>query len=377
MRTTFSLSYYCRASKADRNGLAPIELGITINGTRKFINLPCKCSPVEFGYKRKPKHIQDYIDANRVLVTNIMTDMARVREPLTTEALRRYLRTGGVVSYTIKDLFCDYMKLIEKRVNADDLTMRAYNKYKVLEKLFAGHIDFQREVTAITPSVVQEFYVYLKGKYQDSTSCGMMTKLKSVIKYAIDNGKLSINPFQGIKITKGKGKIIYLTEPQMKRIIDCEIENESLSNIRDAFVLQASTGLSYCDILDLRDDDIKVTEDGTYYISKQRNKTGTTYTSVILPAGVAVLKRHGGHIPRIISNQKYNTLLKAIQTLTGITTTLTTHVARRTYATTLFNRGVKLEIVSKALGHSKTTITQSAYAELLNKTVIDEISKIM
>ena len=374
MRTTFSLSYYCRQSKADRNGQAPIELGITINGCRKFINLPCKCSPTEFGYKRKPRHIQEFIDANRVMVTNIMTEMARIGEPLTTESLRRYLRTGGVKSYTIRDLFNDYMKLISKRVDADDLTMRAYDKYKLVERQFAQHIDFSLEVTAITPAVIQDFYVTLKSKYQDSTSCGMMTKLKTIVKYAMDNGKLKVNPFQSTKINKGKSDIIYLTESQLKQIVDCQIDNVSLSNIRDAFVLQASTGLAYCDILELKKEDIKINETGTYYISKQRQKTGTTYTSVILPAGVAVLEKHGGCIPKIISNQKYNMFLKTLQTLCGISTTLTTHVARRTYATMLLNKGVRLETVSRCLGHVNTRITQAAYAEFLDATIIKEVT---
>ena len=161
-----------------------------------------------------------------------------------------------------------------------------------------------------------------------------------------------------------------------QRTITCDIENQSLSNVRDMFVLQASTGLSYIDMYNLRPEDIHITEDGTHYINKCRHKTSVQYTSVILPAGVEVLKKHNYQM-RIISNQKLNVMLKVIQTITGISTTLTTHVARRTYATTLVNRGCPILSVSKALGHSSVKITQSAYAEVLNKTIIDDIKKIL
>ena len=375
MRTTTSYSFYCRASKTDRHGQAPVELGITINGTRKFINLPYKCSPVEFNKKRRPKYIDDYIDTQRVRVATIVTEMATHGIPLTAESLRSYFRTGGVLSYTIKNLFDDYFRLLSKKVDVS-ITLAVYNKYVCVRKLFANHIDFSNEVTAITPAVIEEFYAMLRSKYQDSTSCGMMTKLKTIIKYAMDNGKLKVNPFQNVKIFRGHNEIIYLTEDELTTIYKTPIDNESLSNVRDAFVLQASTGLSYIDIYNLRKEDIQITEDGTHFISKCRYKTGVKYTTVILPMGVEILKKHGYQL-KIISNQKENVMLKVIQTICGISTTLTTHVARRTYATLLLNRGVKLEIVSKALGHSKTSVTQAAYAELLNKTVIDEISKVL
>ena len=372
MRTTFSLSYYCRQSKADRNGQAPIELGITINGCRKFINLPCKCSPTEFGYKRKPRHIQEFIDANRVMVTNIMTEMARIGEPLTTESLRRYLRTGGVKSYTIRDLFNDYMKLISKRVDADDLTMRAYDKYKLVERQFAQHIDFSLEVTAITPAVIQDFYVTLKSRYQDSTSCGMMTKLKTIVKYAMDNGKLKVNPFQDTKIKKGKSVVEFLTQDEINIIATKDYGCDRLKKVADCFVFQCCSGLAYADLCRLEPEDLKEAAGG-YYIQKPRKKTSTTFTAVVLPMGVEIWRRYEGRLP-VITNQKMNAFLHEIETVCGIRKSLHTHLARKSYASGLLRMGVRLEVVSKTLGHSNVKITQAAYADFLNEDIVKEVT---
>ena len=49
------------------------------------------------------------------------------------------------------------------------------------------------------------------------------------------------------------------------------------------------------------------------------------------------------------------------------------HTLRRTYATDLLNKGLRLEIVSKLLGHANTTITQRAYAQLLDETTRREL----
>lgn len=376
MRTTFCINFYCRQSKTNKNGEAPVECSVIINGDRVMFNLPMKASPADFNKRKQPQEISDFLDLERVKIKKVVNEMLDNNVPVSAQNLRECLRNGGVKSYTIKDLFDDYFRILSKKVEVS-ITMKVYEKYKLVKRQFSEFIDFSKECNAVTPSVIQEFYAELRKKYKDSTSSGMMTKLKTIVKYGMDNGHIKINPFQGTKINKGKGDIIYLTEPELKRIVDCQIDNESLSNVRDAFVLQASTGLAYCDILGLKETDIKTTEDGTYYISKQRQKTGTTYTSVVMPAGVEVLKKHGGQVPKIISNQKYNLFLKNIQALSGVTTTLTTHVARRTYATTLLNRGVRIETVSKCLGHANVRITQAAYAEFLDDTIIKEVEKVL
>jgi integrase len=49
------------------------------------------------------------------------------------------------------------------------------------------------------------------------------------------------------------------------------------------------------------------------------------------------------------------------------------HTLRRTFASDLLNRGLRLEVVSKLLGHASTTITLRAYAQLLDETARREL----
>jgi integrase len=48
------------------------------------------------------------------------------------------------------------------------------------------------------------------------------------------------------------------------------------------------------------------------------------------------------------------------------------HTLRRTFASDLLNRGLRLEVVSRLLGHASTTVTERAYAELLGTTARSE-----
>jgi site-specific recombinase XerD len=71
-----------------------------------------------------------------------------------------------------------------------------------------------------------------------------------------------------------------------------------------------------------------------------------------------ILRKWKNNLP-VISNQRTNAYLKEIQTLCGIDTNLTFHMARHTFATTVtLEQGIPLETVSKMLGHSQIRTTQ-------------------
>lgn len=372
MRTTSSIQFYCRPSKANKMGLAPLEISISINGERKFINIPVKFNPEEFNKKRPSTEIVETVDVWRTKINLIMVDMLHNNIPLTTDNLRYYIQTGGVKSYTIEDLFNEYLDILKKRVPTS-LSKGVYRKYELVKELFFTHIDYTRECSTITNSVIQSFYATLNGKYDQSTSAGYMTKLKSFITFGLDNDKLKINPFNGVKISKGKKDITYLVESEIRALYEARMDNKSLQQVLDCFIVMCGTGLSYIDLKCLKREDIMESND-VHYIHKNRIKTGEEYTSVIMPWAYEVIEKYD-KLP-VISNQKINTYLKTIGNILGLSKNLHCHLARHTYATLLLNKGVQISTVSKSLGHSNIKMTSQFYAKVLTSTIIEEVSNI-
>jgi len=71
-----------------------------------------------------------------------------------------------------------------------------------------------------------------------------------------------------------------------------------------------------------------------------------------------------------------NAYLKEMADVCGITKTLTYHIARHTFATTVtLSNGVPLETVSKMLGHRNLKTTQH-YARILDKKISDDMKGI-
>lgn len=377
MRVTSSLQFYCRQSKASKNGLAPIELSIIINQKRCFINLPRKEYPTEFKKsitQRKNNDIKEYLNEVRNQFNSIQTDMMHNNIPLTAESIRDYFKSGGVKPYTLEDLWSDYLTIQSKRVGKT-ISKMAYDKYVSAKNTMFTYVSKTTEVNTITPSTIQNILVALQAKYKEGTVCSIMTKIKTVIKYALDNGKMSINPFQNIKYGRGKNDIEYLTEDEISILVNKHFEVDRLEKVKDLAVFQISSGMAYIDTQNLKPEDVHFEDDGTCYIYKGRKKTGVEYTSVVFPEGVQILKKYNYVLPSI-SNQKGNAYLKEIQTICGLNKNLHFHLFRKTYGTRLLNRGVRLETVSKCLGHSNTNITQMAYSKLLKSTIIDEVKKV-
>ena len=377
MRTTASLTFYCRQSKATKNGLAPIEASLIINGKRVFINLPRKEYPNEFKRLTEQKRnnpLKEYLFEVRNKFNEIQTDMMRMNIPLTAETLKDYFKTGGVKPYTLEDVWTDYLKIQAQRIDKT-ITLMSYHKYESARNTMYEYVPKTTQLSAITPSTIQTILVGLQSKYKEGTVCSIMTKLKTVLTFAKDNGKMDINPFQNIKYGRGKQDIEYLTEEEIKTLTTKQFNIDRLEKVRDLAVFQISSGMAYIDTQKLKPEDIHYDADGNCYIYKERQKTGVKYTAVVFPEGVEILKKYNYKLPSI-SNQKGNAYLKEIQTICGISKTLHFHLFRKTYGTRLLNRGVRLETVSKCLGHSSTQITQMAYSKLLKETIIKEVSKV-
>ena len=137
-RNTANVSFYCRESKKNKDGLAPIEMSLIINGKRCFIQLPRKEDPATFKQEincKKDNDLKDYLRSVRDRLNEIETTFLRDGQALTTAALRDFFRTGGYVPYTVGDLFDEYMAILEKRIGVD-LTPKTFRKYVLARDKF-------------------------------------------------------------------------------------------------------------------------------------------------------------------------------------------------------------------------------------------------
>lgn len=202
--------------------------------------------------------------------------------------------------------------------------------------------------------------------------------LNSFILDAIDAGYMQRNPYRWLHIEKEKssggiGK--YLTSEEFDRLMNLEPPTDCLRHVRDLFVFQTYTCLSYVDMAAFDAKLIKYVNGKPIYTAN-RGKTKQEFKFLVLPPAMDILKRYNYRLP-LMSNEKYNVYLKVLALMGGIDKPISSHWARHTGATMLLNSGhLDMEVVSKVLGHSSTKITRQIYAKLLDDTVVEAMSKI-
>lgn len=263
--------------------------------------------------------------------------------------------------------------------------VRMYGKKKDTQERYTRFIKLFTEYGKIQRfEDINEINIIAYDEYLAKTGMKPYSKwnnyhrfLNSFIMDAVDAKQIITNPYNWVNIDRSKSSIgigKYLTPEEFKRIKETPMPSKSLERVRDLFVFQTYTCLSYSDLKDFDSNNIKEVKGMSVYTGK-RLKTGASFTIPILPVALEALNKYKGVLP-IISNVRYNEHLKTIARITGIDKPISTHWARHTGATLLLNEGVDMRIVSKICGHSSSKITEQVYAKLLDETVVEAISKL-
>lgn len=210
----------------------------------------------------------------------------------------------------------------------------------------------------------------------DATIHNYHKDFKAILNRAIEVGVLQQSPYERLrgKFTRPEDdNYEYLTDEQIELILNTHpVPCTQMESVRDLFIFQMFTGLSYADAQTF---DIKNyhKECDVWVANGKRIKTGVPYVSQLLPPVIDVLERHGWQVPQI-PNQKYNMQLKTFGNAIGIEG-LHSHLARHTFATYMLSKGVKVQNVMRMMGHKKIEQTLK-YAKVLGKDVHEDFDKV-
>lgn len=366
-RQTFNVGFYCRKSKTNRQGLAPIELSINVCGERKYVALPRKERPDIFKKQASSKRMnatREFCALWYAKVNDAVLSLTTKSLAVTVDGIKAELfGTGDKRAETVLELWNRYLATLRTKVGVD-IELSTYSKYTLCRDRFCSFIGNDKSVYDLSVDDIRSYYTNLKRTMSVNTTEKYMIKLKSCLRFA------SIEHlFDGIKIEKEKVEIELFTDDDYRDIRDRDFLFPHLNRMRDLFVFCCNSGISYSDLKSLTKDDFTVDVDGNVVVSKCRQKTGVRFYSVVLPDGIEVLKKYNYELP-VISNQKGNQFLKVIAGICEVKTNVTFHKCRHYYATKLIRLGVDATIVQKCLGHSSVKMTLGVYTHLVESDVV-------
>jgi integrase len=230
----------------------------------------------------------------------------------------------------------------------------------------------------VNESFVIKFKEYLLNleDIHNNTASGYYEVFREALKKAYQEGILKDNPAKNVKgIKKTDVKRDYLTFEEIQKLAFANCENEKLKR---AFLFACLTGLRWCDIYNLKWQDIEKFNDGSRLIFRQQKTKGVEYFDLSSQA-VKLLGEPSKPDDKVFSGLKYTTdayyRLQLWGKNAGINKKITFHMARHSFATLLLTKGVAIEVIQKLLGHRFLKTTQ-IYAKIVDEKKKEALNKI-
>jgi integrase len=258
-----------------------------------------------------------------------------------------------------------FEKKYRYRIDFDTITLDFFYKY----------ITFLQKDLALAPNTIAKDITFLKVFMNKAVSLGYTTNLQ------FKNEDFSF--------TEEVTDAVYLKEEELISLFEYDLSgNKKLESVKDLFVFGAFTGLRFSDYSNVRPENI-IDEAGDLFLRIKTQKTGET---VFVPCHPIVLKifekyaERPNKLPKTISNQKFNDYIKdacreakmeekgrlASRPELPLWECISSHTARRSFATNLFLAGVHPAEIMEVTGHK----TEKAFKKYIRITRLDTAKRI-
>ncbi len=325
---------------------------------------------------------------------NITRELIKHEEALH-EALNYFSNNPGFSAMKLKERY--KRNLTSENIqplNADDTSFLKYYANKAEQYKVSGKSNYKGYFTTLGhlrkyfgkerpefEDINTAFYLgyntyLLKQGLSTNTISNHWKYLKAMMKQALYEKKHNNTDYQFFKRNKENSDTTYLSIDELKKIFDLNLSGY-LDKARDYFLIGAYTGLRFADWDQITKAKIK---DGQAII--RNSKTGVKSVIPISPNVERILNKYeNGILPRKTSNQRMNDYVKLVAKKAdidclidvGITKggkriterkpkyeCITTHTARRSFATNMVLNGVPPHVIMMVTGH-KSLISFEKY----------------
>lgn len=395
LEASFSILFYLKKPKGYTKGDVPVYMRITVNGARKEIGTKHSFDPDRWnsdaqrakGTNESSKTINAYLDTLERKVHDSRLKLLENSKAVTAEVLVKILTGQEEKPLMLLEIFEHHnaqMAALENTEYAPATVKRYDTTLEHTRSFIAWKYNLPDiEIKNLSFDFVSDMEFWLKSvrKCNHNSAIKYIGNMRKIVNYCLKTGWLQRDPFFGFKMAKREVVREFLSDDELQSLAAKRFAIDRLSQVRDIFLFSCYTGLAFIDVFQLTPASIAKGVDDKQWIFSSRQKTDTPTRIPLLSQAQEILNKYRDH-PRcinerkvlpVLSNQKMNAYLKEIADVCGITKTLTFHIARHTFATTVtLNNNVPIESVSKMLGHKSIKITQH-YAKIMDKKVSEDM----
>lgn len=380
--------------KYDSKKLLPIFLYIRDKGKTIKVFTERKCTAHAWdieNWRANPRKFRNSIELNGFLSdveeesSNLYNYNSRKGIHNTKEQFKRLIqRLSG--HQTEEQSLLKFLDSYIAKANYTESTKTTYNFTRNALELYSIEKRKRLDFNDIDLNFYDDFTSWLwKRGLNDNTVGKHIKHIKALMSQAFERDLHSNMHFRKKKfqVFKRPSDSIYLNEAELQKLLALDLSNnEILAKVRDTFIIASWTGLRFSDLARLTPDKF-IIEDDLEILKIETEKTGEIVKIPISPIVKPILERYNFKIP-VLSNQKMNEYLKDIGELAKIEQDveisdmragiksreifkkydlITTHTARRSFASNLYIQGIPARSIMAITGH-RTEKAFMAYIKL-------------
>lgn len=353
--------------------------------------------------------INDRLNELEAVTEKHITTLKATNQTITKDVLRafldNYMNPPKNNTNTLRGFMLDFIDNSPHRINkktgiiVGQKTQLGYKRTLSYLTKFEEKTKQTYDFKDIGLDFYNKFTAFLQSHKLSVNTIGREIKtLKIILNEAKNKGtELNREYLSGcFSVTTEESDSIYLTESELKQLhLHNFGANTRLDRVRDLFLIGAWTGLRFSDFTRIKKENLK---DDCIEIEQQ--KTGKRVIIPLHPIVLDIWNKYDGELPAIITNQKFNDYIKEvcqiakIKTLEhkaitkgGIRTSkrfekwelISSHTARRSFATNLFLNGFPTLSIMQITGHKTEKafmryikVTPEQHAKLLRMHWLDK-----
>jgi site-specific recombinase XerD len=219
----------------------------------------------------------------------------------------------------------------------------------------------------------------------DVSACGLVKKMRTIYERAFKEELIMRNPFKEIKVRNRSPFRQKMNISEISKWYQYDLNAFPTQDIyRDIYFFSFLTGLAYSDIATLSHSHLLPIESGELLLKKARQKTNEIIEVVLVSYARNIIEKYRHHPdkkqPQLVfpcrSLNSANIYNRILADRMGITTKVTTHIARHTFRQLLPEAGVQDHMVIKRMmGQSANGDIDSVYYQVTESALVQAKEK--
>ncbi|MBP6732141.1 MAG: tyrosine-type recombinase/integrase [Chitinophagales bacterium] len=282
----------------------------------------------------------------------------------TESAFKEALLSGVILAKEDRNFVSDFEGFIAYHENKGSAQTTVRNLKQTLEHLKSAAVKKRHPLDYATMNL--EFYakfisycseVVLPGEtkgLKKNTIGSHIKLLKTFMNYATACGWNTFSYYRHpqFKILVEKIPVTTLNEIEISQLYEIDLSKRPrLALNLHFFLLGCETGLRYVDYSKIKKDKISEVTGG-YNLSAKTQKTGTDVIIPLSRLAMDILAKYNYQMPKAPSNQTLNFNLRELMKLAEINKQISSHDARRSFATNQYKAGTPVQWIMKITGHA-------------------------